>query len=156
MVGRRGSALLMALLVGTMLFVAGMALAFQYRADYQNWTFSSRWGQARALAEAGLEDFRAKLERDPDFPPYLDIRQTVFEYWQAVPPQGGYQVRADISLRKEPWQLILVRSQGTLESGLTVSLEGEFDVSTSVRGNPALVNPHSYRFRLLPREVLSQ
>lgn len=152
---RRGSALLTALAISTLLFVAGVSLIFQFRSDYQQRFSAARWAQARALAEAGLEDFRAKLERDPEFPPMQDIEQTVFEYSETVPPQGGYQIRADISLRKAPWFLVLVRSRGVLQSGLMVSLEGEIDVSRFVRGSSTVENPHAYEFRLLSRELLS-
>ncbi|MBS2039701.1 hypothetical protein JST97_32245 [bacterium] len=149
---RRASALLSALLIAVLLFVSGLALVFQMRADFQQRFQASRWAQARALAEAGLEDFRCKLERDPHFPPLQDIEQTVFEFEERVNPQGGYQVRSDVSLRKDPWNLILVRSTGYLGDMrrpiLLVRLDGEFDVSVKVRSAPASDNPFSYQFRL--------
>lgn len=152
MVARRGSALLTALLVAVLLFVSGLALVFQMRADYQQRFQAARWTQARALAEAGLEDFRCKLERDAHFPPLQDIEQTVFEYEESLLPQAGYQVRSDVSLRKAPWNLVLVRSQGYLGSvqqpQLLVSLEGEFDVSVKLRATPTVDNPLAYQFRL--------
>lgn len=152
MVARRGSALLIALFVAVLLFVSGLALVFQMRSDFQQRFQAARWTQARALAEAGLEDFRCKLERDPHFPPLQDIEQTVFEYEEVVSPQGGYQLRSDVSLRKDPWNLILVRSQGYLgnvhQPQLLVTLEGEFDVSVKQRATPAADNPFAYQFRL--------
>lgn len=152
MVARRGSALLTALFVAVLLFVSGLALVFQMRAEFQQRFQVSRWTQARGLAEAGLEDFRCKLERDPHFPPLQDIEQTVFEYEERVSPQGGYQLWSDVSLRKSPWNLVLVHSTGYLgdihQPQLLVTLEGEFDVSVKVRSTPATDNPFSYQFRL--------
>lgn len=145
--------MLAALFVAVLIFVSGLALVFQLRSDYQQRFQASRWAQARSLAEAGLEDFRAKLERDPQFPPLQDIEQTVFEYEETVPPQGGYQVRSDVSLRKDPWRLVLVRSRGYLgdirQPRLLVTLEGEFDVSVKSRSVPANDNPFAYQFRLV-------
>jgi hypothetical protein len=158
-VKQRASALLAVLFISLLIFVAGIGLLFQFRSDYQQRFQASRWVQARGLAEAGLEDFRAKLERDPSFPPMQDVRQTVFEYDEAVPPQGGFQVRSDVSLRKQPWHLVLVRSRGytgtITDPRLLVTLEGEFDVSPKVRGSTTLDNPYAYQFRLLSRELLS-
>ena len=155
---RRASALLAVLFISVLIFVAGVGLIFQFRSDYQQRFQASRWAQARALAEAGLEDFRAKLERDQNFPPLQDVEQTVFEYSEAVAPQGGYSVRSDVSLRNPPWQLILVTSRGYLgtavQPSLLVTIEGEFDVAPKVRGSSA-DNPHSYQFRLQPRQLLS-
>lgn len=159
MVKRRASALLAVLFISILIFVAGATLVFQFRSDYQQRFQAARWAQGRALAEAGLEDFRAKLERDSNFPPLEDVEQTVFEYAEEVPPQGGYAVSCDISLRKPPWHLILVHSRGYLGTAtrptLLVTLEGEFDVSPKVRGSNTLDNPHAYQFRLLPRQLVS-
>jgi hypothetical protein len=157
LVRRRGSALLIALMVAVIIFVAGIALVFQFRSDYQQRIQSSQWAQAKAFAQAGLEDFRVKLERDFNFPPRSDVEQTIFEYREQIAPEGGFQVRSDVSLRRDPWQLVLVRSRGyfgSVESPtLIVALEGEFDVSPVVRGSTTL-NPQAFQFRLLSRDLL--
>jgi len=144
--------LLTALFVAVLLFVSGLALVFQMRADFQQRFQAARWTQARALAEAGLEDFRCKLERDPHFPPLQDIEQTVFQYEESLSPQSGYQRWSDVSLRKDPWRLVLVRSTGYLgnvhQPSVLVTLEGEIDVSVKLRATPAVDNPFAYQFRL--------
>ena len=158
MVTRRGSALLIALLIAIVIFVAGIALVFQFRSDYQQRFQSAQWVQVLALAQAGLEDFRVKLERDPNFPPLSDVEQTVFEYTEQIAPEGGFQVSSDTSLRRNPWQLVLVRSRGYLGTSnsptLVVALEGEFDVSAVQRGTTS-PNPKAFQFLLVSRELLT-
>ena len=160
---QRGSALLIALFIAVLLFVAGIGLVFLFRVDYNLRFQAAQWTQARALAEAGLEDFRVKLERDVHFPPDRDVEQTIFEYTEQISQSadltGGFQIQSDVSLRKRPWNLVLVTSTGFLGSPdrprVRVSLQGEFDVASLKRGTTT-PNPRAFQFRQLTRNLLNR
>ena len=150
--GRRGSTLVMALLLSSLLLVVGTANLLEHRARYSARAAAALSVQAEALARAGLEDFRAKLERDPDFPPHDDVTATVFSYTESVDGVGGYQVTCDLSLAAPPWQLLQVTSVGWVgrpdSPQAQWALRGEVDLSPVVRGTTS-DNPRAYYFRLL-------
>ena len=154
---RRGSALVLALLIASLLLVAGTANVLEHRARYSARAAAALSVQAEALAWAGLEDFRVKLERDPDFPPRDDVAQTVFSYTEIVQNEAGgivgaYQVTCDVSLGGAPWNLLLVTSVGWVgepgEPQVQRVLRGEVDLSPVERGTTT-DNPRAYYFRAL-------
>lgn len=129
---RRGFALIMVLLLIILLVTIGMAFmgkrSPQYDAAYQ----AALQVQARALAEAGLEDAHQKLMKDLFFPPLGDRNQTVFSYSEEVTEVGTgdvvgyYFVTVDFSwsqLTPTPLEsyppVITVRSQGVLGTDVT-------------------------------------
>lgn len=86
--------------------------------------------RAQGLAEAGLEDFRLKWERDPNFPPPGDDLDH-FAYSQAL-GAGRYEVEVDLRFRLAPSQILRVTSRGVVGEASYV-LVGEFDVRTPPR-----------------------
>ena len=129
---RRGFALILVLLLIVLLLTIGMAFmgkrSPQYDAAYQ----ASLQIQARALAEAGLEDAHQKLMKDIFFPPLGDRDQTVFSYSEEVREVGTgnlvgyYFVMLDFSWAKRtdtPTEdfpsVITVKSKGVLGPDVT-------------------------------------
>lgn len=115
---RRGTVLIVVLLVTLILFSLGVGLlgkrTLQYKGAYQN----SLAVQARALARAGLEDVRAKLHHDYRFPPQSDEGGKSFSYTEEVQDLGGtvvgsYTVDIDLSLVTPPFKILRVTSVGT-------------------------------------------
>ena len=137
-VRRRGSTLVMALLLSSLLLIVGTANLLEHRARYSARAAAALSVQAEAMARAGLEDFRAKLERDPDFPPRDDVQATVFSYTESVDGVGGSQVTCDLSLTSAPWQLLPVTSLGWAgrpdSPQAQWTLRGEVDLAPEVRG----------------------
>lgn len=152
MVGRRGSTLVLALLVASLLLVVGTATLLEHRSRYSARAAAALSVQAEALARAGLEDFRIKLERDPDFPPQDDVTHTVFSYTETIAGVGAYQVTCDRSLAGAPWHMLLVTSAGWVgraeEPQAQWILRGEVDLSPVERGT-SNDNPRAYYFRML-------
>lgn len=149
MKARRGFALIMVLLLIILLITIGMAFmgkrSPQYDAAYQ----ASLQIQARALAEAGLEDVHQKLMKDIFFPPLGDRDQVVFSYSEEVREVGTgtligyYFVNLDFSWSQRtdtPTQdypsVITVTSKGILGTDVTkpaamslMKMEVEIDTS---------------------------
>ena len=146
---RRGFALILVLLLIILLLTIGMAFmgkrSPQYDAAYQ----AALQVQARALAEAGLEDAHQKLMKDLNFPPLGDRDQNVFSYSEQVTEVGSgavvgyYFVTLDLSWSRRtatPTEsfpsIITVTSQGILGEDMTkpaassrMKMEIEIDTS---------------------------
>lgn len=114
---RRGSSLIVVMLITLILFSLGVGLLskrhLQYKGSYQA-TYAV---QARALARAGLEDARAKLTADYRFPPQPDDGGKVFSYNEEVRDLDGnlvghYTVSIDFSLQAPPFSILRVTSVG--------------------------------------------
>ena len=149
---RRGSSIVAALLLGLLLLVLGLALMTRQIAFYRSATQAELRTRTRALALAGLEDFRLKLERDSNFPPQPDPSQTQFSYTEVLRDGGNvvgtYTVRIDSTLAGNPWLLLQVHSTGRVgsaDNGNQYSVNAEFDLSTTTRGltteNPQIYLP---------------
>lgn len=108
--------LVVALLVLGVALVAGMGLMTSQIASYRGVSAVEGAAQALALAQAGLEDARLKMERDYQFPPRGDGNfmedtspnaqgQTLFTYCEDVRVGGkrfgSYQVSIDTSFVTE-------------------------------------------------------
>ncbi len=127
MVRRRGSSLIVVLLVTLILFCLGVGLlskrTLQYKGSYQ----STLAVQARALARAGLEDVRTKLQHDYRFVPQSDDNAKHFQYTEEVRQVGGgnsvgfYTVDVDLSLQSPPFSVLRVTSVGTAGTMLNPS-----------------------------------
>lgn len=116
---RRPRAFMLILVLFLLLILLTMGLAFlgtrvaQYRAS----VLSVEEAQARAVARAGMEDARAKLEMDLDFPPRGAEDQLVFTYSEDVTDVSGtlvgsYTVTIDVRWRREPYQVLRITSEG--------------------------------------------
>lgn len=86
--------------------------------------------RAQGLAEAGLEDFRLKWERDPNFPPPGEELER-FAYSEAL-GGGRYEVEVDLRFRLAPTQILRVTSRGVLGQASCI-LVGELDLRTPPR-----------------------
>lgn len=89
MSGRRGFLLVVAMLLCLMLVVMGMGFLGKRGGQYQAALEQARAAQARALAEAGIEDAMLKLNKDLFFPPPGDGEQTQFSYSEELRDVGG-------------------------------------------------------------------
>jgi Tfp pilus assembly protein PilX len=140
--GRRGSTLLAVLLILVVLLLLGMAFLTQQTHLYGAASQAQSAVAARAIAESGLEDARAKLEKDVGFPPAADPTQETFTYSEVLTditdtdPVGQYTVTIDLS-KKEKNGIISVTSVGSLARDNQVRrvLYGEIDVSGDMATN---------------------
>ncbi|MFN8611721.1 MAG: hypothetical protein U0931_29520, partial [Vulcanimicrobiota bacterium] len=92
------------------------------------------------IAQAGFEDARVKLQKDPLFPPPSDPAQRSFCYSEryldldGLTVIGQYSVTIDTQHNQNPWFITKVTSVGeVLQGGTTVvarrSVYGEFRTS---------------------------
>ncbi len=89
---RRGFVLVFSLLLLLLMALGGMILLGQRAAQYRAAALAPKTALARALAQAGLEDARVKLEKDLNFPPPGDLNQVLFSYEEAVRDLDGQLV----------------------------------------------------------------
>ena len=151
---QRGSTLVAALLVSVVLLLAGMGFLGQRAAQNRAVNGALLNAQARALAEAGLEDAIQKLSKDNRFPPFNADGQTVFTYQETAPdvsgnPLGQYQVTVDVTYQRPPYSIIKLISIGQVGPSngpwqATAQLESELDVAPRVRG-ATTVNPNFFK-----------
>jgi len=149
---RKGSTLVAALLISLVLMLAGLGFIGQ-RAAQNRAANSARAGlQARALAEAGLQDAMLKLSKDGQFPPLYNDQQVIFTYQEDVTDGAGvvmgtYTISLDLTHRLAPYSVIKLSSIGRLlgTTPAQVRLFGELDVSPTVRGTNT-ANPNFFRW----------
>lgn len=138
----RGVALITVLLLLVILLILGLAFLTQQVHLYRSGSEAGLALMARSMAEAGLEDARAKLEKDFDFPPLTDGEQLVFSYSETLSDISGsheigsYSVTVDLSKREEN-EVILVTSEGRVgqESPVRRELYAELDTSLDIGSN---------------------
>lgn len=147
---RRGS-IVLSLLLLTLLLVLGVGLSSQAGRRNEGSRRLQDEVAARAVAEAGIEDAREKLLKDPNFLPAetlpaLSYSESLTDL--AGQPFGRYTVTLDLSLRGEPHRLLRVQSVGDVgvEGGSRVrrTLLVEIDLSPRLRDDSA-VNPDYLR-----------
>ena len=156
----RAVALVAALTIMALLLVLGAAVIRRQAEAYKSSNYVRQTTKAQALAEAGLEDARIKLEKDRFFPPPHAPDQLVFDYTETLTdsdgrPGGGYSVSVDLSRASDPFFIILVRSTGLVEpekdGGARQTLIAEFDNSPHHRDDPERENPSLCRIlRIYP------
>ena len=133
---QRGAALVLALFVVAIIFVAGLGFAERTQAQYRASLQAGRAAEALALAEAGIEDALTKLRRDWSFPLSSAEDQTTFSYQDTLDNSrgetvGSYQVDIDLGKMKADHKILLIRSKGRLgpaseplaERGLEVEVD---------------------------------
>lgn len=151
---RRGSILIATLLLLSLLLVAGLGLHGAQAQRYRGAAALGRQTAALALAEAGLEDARVKLEKDPLFPPRGAPEQAVFRYSEDL-GAGSYTVTVDRTFAGPPHFLLVVRAQGRAgsrdETETRVTLVAEMDQAVEVRGGSG-PNPAYFTWRSIRRE----
>lgn len=156
MKGRRGSTLVVTLLISVILLILGMAFLGRRALQYQGAGLVRQAAQARALAEAGLAEARLKLEKDLLFPLRGADEQVLFPYSEEVVDLdgatrvGSYQVTIDTTWRNPPYSVIVLTSVGVVgppENPLARRcLVAELDVSPKNREQPSLSNPNYFRY----------
>lgn len=153
---RKGFVLAACLLLTVVLFVMGAGLLGSRGGQYRAAVEAAEASRARALAEAGLEDARAKLEKDLSFPPPGGQDQKQFSYTEFVTdfgstePLGGYVVTVDTRMASKPYQVIRVTSLGFLGAAqaplATRRISVEVDMSVENRLTGAPPNPNRGRY----------
>lgn len=159
---RRGSTLIASLMVLGLLFVIGLAFLGKRAAEYRAAERAGAAAQARALAEAGLEDLRLKAIKDYDFPPRNADEQLLFVYSEDVFDTDGvtflgtYTVSIDRQFMREPygvWRIRSVGSAGPREAPLgRCEIYAELDIAEHDHQNLSVANPRRYEF-LVWREL---
>lgn len=114
---KRGFLLGVVLILSVVLFVMAVGYLGSLPRLYQSTFQAGYLAQARAIARAGLEDARVKLEKDPNFPPPGAETQRVFTYIEDFTDLdgsvlGSYEVSIDSTFRQLPYQVIQVTSRG--------------------------------------------
>lgn len=138
----RGILLITALMICIILLLVGMGLLGSQASRYEAAIQSTYISQARQLALAGLEDARAKLELDIDFPPRQGPGQFIFSYSETLVDDptpsktklGTYSVAVDMTYATD-----LINPATTT---------GKYIIVTSVGTVGPTIHPISqYRFR---------
>ena len=145
----RGSAIIAVLLLISVFFTIGVALLARQVLAYRGAAHARAGLQALALAEAGLEDARLKLEKDVFYPPPGGPDQETFAYTEEVRYSDGslagtYQVTVDRTRSKAPYWLLRVRVSG-VQGAARKTLVAEIDASPTLRGDPDRPNPDYFR-----------
>ncbi len=159
---RAGSTLLAAVLVTALMLVMGLAFLGKRALQYQTTERSLAAAQARALAQAGLEDVRVKLLKDYQFPPRNGDEQTLFVYTEPLTelgsarPLGHYTVAIDRTFSREPYGILRITVTGHLgpkdDPVARSQIYAEYDVAKKDHTNPSVDNPNLYEF-ILWREL---
>lgn len=100
------------LLLLSVLLTMGLALQASQVERYRGASSATQRAVALSLAEAGLEDARVKLEKDPLFPPPGTTEQEQFTYSEDLDEQGSYTVTIDRTYAGAPHRILLLRSVG--------------------------------------------
>ncbi len=152
---KKGMVLALVLVLSVIVMVLGMAFIGSRAVMYQNSARLGEAAQARALAEAGLEDCRIKLDKDPGFPPPGREEQTKFSYSEDVTDSSGelvgyYEVTVDSSHAVGPYYVVRIDSVGRAgtraEPVAQHTIEAELDVAVEDRASPGSPNPRHFRF----------
>ncbi len=143
---KRGS-IIMSLLLLAMLLVLGIGMATQSARRGEGTRSLGEELAARAAAEAGLEDARVKLLKDPGFLPSETLEEMSYSEVLtdlAGQPYARYTVTLDFRLRGDPHRLLRIISVGDVgaegSSRVRRTLEAEVDLSLRLRDDSA-VNP---------------
>lgn len=157
---RRGFLLIASLLLCLVLLALGMGLLGSRSRQYDASRAAGKAAQARALAEAGLEDTRVKLMKDFDFPPLGADDQALFGYRETVADiggaevLGGYVVTVDTTHKAPPYYVLVISSLGYVGSPENPEamrkLSAEVDIcevnrKTGTAPNPNLLQVINFR-----------
>lgn len=145
---RQGS-LIMVLLVLTFFFLVCIGYLARQPLGASAASASLLESQARALAEAGMEDVRCKLMKDWKFPPMVSEDQPVLSYTDEMLDLDGrrcgvFRVTLDRSWQGHPFFCYKVTSEGMVGTQdrpeAIYQIQGVFDIATQKRGGTGL-NP---------------
>ena len=113
----KGSTLLVALLLVSLLLVAGVGLLSRKGAQYARGNLEQDTAQAFLLAQSGAQDALLKLDKDQTFPPNGGEEQMTFVYSNDVlgldgDSIGKYEVTIDSERAEADSFLLIIRSVG--------------------------------------------
>jgi hypothetical protein len=151
---RRAFILVICLFITALLFVMGLAFLNRGSNHYKSAREAQSAVQARALAWAGLEQVRAKLDKDLYFPPLMGEDQLSLTYEEdvldldGVTRLGSVVITLDRTYASTPYYLLRVTSKGLsrlpAEPSARSTLVADFDISEWVRGTTNAPNPNRY------------
>ncbi|MBS2037297.1 hypothetical protein JST97_20080 [bacterium] len=140
---RRGSALILVLLLVSCLFVLVSGFLAKKTAEARVAQLTRQKLQAREVAMSGLETVRVKLLNDGRFPPNLGGNQEVFAYSESVrnlasdQEIGRFQVHCDRRWAAGPYDILrvtVVGQVGDASNPVRHRLTGEFSLKAGQRG----------------------
>ena len=152
----KGFVLALVLLLSVIMLILGMAFIGSRALLYRGSSRAGELAQAKALAEAGMEDARVKLDKDPDFPPPGRDEQDDFSYSEDVQDISGrtvgyYEVLINSTHRVGPYAVLRIEAIGRVgprdKPVAQHSIEAELDVSAQDRSDPNLPNPRHFQFQ---------
>ncbi len=132
---RPGFALIVVLLIISLLLILGIGYIGRGVARYRAVRDTAVSSQARAIAIAGLEETRVKMDKDYYFPPQSAIDQQRMSFSERVTDLSGqvvgiYVVTLSWVYEDDPYNMIILRSQGqVIRDGKVVgrrTIEAEF------------------------------
>lgn len=98
-----------------LLFVLGLSFLGKRATQYRRTNHAALAAQAKALAEAGMEDALLKFQRDLSFPP-ISTDQASFSYAEEMTDGGvrvgSYTVTISGTYREEPYLVLLITAVG--------------------------------------------
>lgn len=156
----RAFTLVLALLIAVLLLVVGMGFLGVRALEFGSTPRFQQEAVAQALAEAGMEDARVKLEKDQFFPPVSGYGRDSFTYSEDVTDPdtskgivvvGSYTVAVDCSKREQPYRVVRILSTGSagpsrLNPTARYRIYAEIDVNGLDRADPTKKNPYLYRY----------
>jgi hypothetical protein len=153
---RKGFTLVLTLLLSTLLAVMGLAFLGKRALEYGSVPKVQSQAVAQALAEAGMEDVRVKLEKDPFFPPITGYLQESYTYSEdLLDPEdgsyvGSYTVSLNLQRKEQPYRIMRMLSIGSAGPRLSpvarYRIYAELDVANEERGGSG---PNSQLFRFI-------
>jgi hypothetical protein len=153
---RRGFLLILALFMVTFISILTLAFLGSAPLGYRTALNAAFEQQSRWLAQAGIEDARLKLERDPFFPPPQGDEGKFYTYSEEVRELGGgavlgtFDVTIDHSLEEPPYYLVRITSTGRMmrqNEEIRRTVRAEIDLSPTDRrsGHETEDNPNLFR-----------
>lgn len=148
---KRGSALIVTLLMCALLLVAGGTLLAARAGTYRGVKASALSATARELAMAGLEETRVRLVHDYNFPPQAAEDQPEYQVVEQVLAPDGvevagyYMVRLEVSHKYDPYRFIEVESLGLVGSLTEPRARRLLRATLDLRGDAAS-NPTFFRW----------
>lgn len=143
-----GFMLIVCLLLASLLLIMGIAFLSQRASQYQGAVSAASSAQARSLAEAGMEDARAKLRNDlRAIPPagHTFVYQELVYDVDGVTSLGTYSVTIDSTWNLPPYSLVEVTSiSHTFQKVSSHGIRAELDTAP-LRGSPPSPNPNYFK-----------
>lgn len=153
---KKGFTLVLTLLLSTLLLVMGLAFLGKRALEYGTVPKVQLQAVSQALAEAGMEDARVKLEKDPFFPPISGYGQESYTYSEdLLDPEdnsyvGSYTVSLNVQRKEQPYRIWRILSIGTAGPRLSplarYRIYAELDIANEERGG---AGPNSQLFRFI-------